>query len=309
MSEQAWAQHPRLTEAEGRTWQVLLPGRFACTDPAPARPLFASEATPLSTPHLLVGTIGAGTLRCAGKRSSLGCKACPSREPPEWTFRSDAPRLRGRQVAMLAKELTQTPAPVLLLEREAELAALEAVLGAAQSRRRSSRRCRGQCGNREDAVTGRGPTAGSGRGLRGTDCARRRTRGRVRVRDRPTTFRVSAGCSVRGRAFRPFRRRRRAEFLVVRFGAGDVVEQRRRVAVRDAARPVLAGSQLRRPPADAPGRRRSALGRRAVPSLARLPRSQARGAAATAAAGHTTSGAGEHTSHSRPHSWQIRPRS
>src|SRR2546421_3151937 len=34
---------------------------------------------------------------------------------------------------MLANEPTQTPAPVLLLEREAELAALEAMLGAAQS--------------------------------------------------------------------------------------------------------------------------------------------------------------------------------
>ena len=33
---------------------------------------------------------------------------------------------------MLANELTQTIAPVLLLEREAELAALEAMLGAAR---------------------------------------------------------------------------------------------------------------------------------------------------------------------------------
>src|SRR5206468_7539552 len=43
------------------------------------------------------------------------------------------PRLGGARVAMPANQLIQTTAPVLLLEREAELAALEALLGAAQS--------------------------------------------------------------------------------------------------------------------------------------------------------------------------------
>ena len=47
-------------------------------------------------------------------------------------MRSDAPRLGGARVAMPNNQLTQTTAPGLLLEREAELAALEAMLGAAQ---------------------------------------------------------------------------------------------------------------------------------------------------------------------------------
>src|SRR5205814_3620447 len=50
-----------------------------------------------------------------------------------WRFRSDAPRLGGAKVAMPANQLIQTTAPLLLLEREAELAALEAMLAAAQS--------------------------------------------------------------------------------------------------------------------------------------------------------------------------------
>src|SRR3954452_22499255 len=76
---------------------------------------------------------GLRALRCVGKRSSLGCKACPSREPPEWRFCSDAPRPGAPGPQMLVDELIQTPDPVLLLEREAELAALEAVLGAARA--------------------------------------------------------------------------------------------------------------------------------------------------------------------------------
>ena len=68
---------------------------------------------------------------------------------------------------MPANKLIQTIAPVLLLEREAELAALDAMLGAAQSGDGRLVVVEGSAGNREDQAPGRGALAGrSPRGSR-----------------------------------------------------------------------------------------------------------------------------------------------
>src|SRR5204862_2362070 len=89
---------------------------------------------PHTRPHTWwKGRAWVASLRCARKRSSLVAKRVRRESPRGGHSAPTPPRLGGARVAMPANQLIQTTAPVLLHEREAELAALEAMLGAAQS--------------------------------------------------------------------------------------------------------------------------------------------------------------------------------
>ena len=77
---------------------------------------------------------------------------------------------------MPANQLIQTTAPVLLLEREAELAALEAMLGAAQSGDGRLVVVEGSAGIGKTRLLAEARALAAGGGVRGSDRARRRAR-------------------------------------------------------------------------------------------------------------------------------------
>ena len=104
----------------------------------------------------------------------------------------------------------------LLLEREAQVAALQALTDAAQERRWAVRRHRGKCRHRQDSPARRG--AGDRR-LGGDASARRprrRVRGRVCVRDRPSAVRAAARVRRSGSPRRAALRACRAHGAAVR---------------------------------------------------------------------------------------------
>ena len=80
-----------------------------------------------------------------------------------------------------------------LLEREAELAALEAMLGAARGGDGRLVVVEGSAGIGKTRLLAEARGLAERGGVRGADGARRRARGRVRVRDRPAAVRGAAG--------------------------------------------------------------------------------------------------------------------
>ena len=120
--------------------------------------------------------------------------------------------------------------------------------------------------------------------LRGAGRAQRRPRAGVRLRRRAPAVRAAAGLAAAPGARRGAGRHGRPLGAALRRRGADRRGRGRRL-LRGHARALLARGQPRRPAPDGARDRRPALGRRAEPALALLPRPPARGAATARRAG------------------------
>ena len=178
-----------------------------------------------------------------------------------------------------------------LLEREAQVAALEALTDAARS------------GGGRFAVIEGGAGIGKTRLLAearaiascGGDAGARRPRGRVGervcVRDRPSAVRAAACLRLSRSPRRPALGACRAHGTALRnLGARRFTSCARRGLLRAHARSLLARGQRGRSAADIARDRRPVLGRYPLPALAPLPDAKARGGASSRRRGDPAAG-------------------
>ena len=186
-------------------------------------------------------------------------------------------------------------ASVLMLEREAEVAALESMLDAARAGEGRLVVVEGTAGIGKTRLLGAARELAYAAELevltaRGGELEGEFAFGVVRQ-----LFEAPLAAAAPGAPRRVAGGCRRAEFVAVRVDSGGHVARRGGVVVRDDARPLLGRGQLCSPPTHAVGRRRCALGGSALAALASLPRTPARRIAAAAPGWDTTTGAGRRT--------------